>query len=38
MKILEFLNGSTFFALLLLIVGAIYFFNKYRNNKKFKRK
>lgn len=38
MEILNFLNGRTFFLILLLIVGAVYFLNRFNNNRKFKRK
>lgn len=38
MEILRFLNGRTFFMFLLLAVGAVYFVNRFRNDKKFKRK
>tara|TARA_B110000977_G_scaffold169061_1_gene218689 strand:- start:261 stop:362 length:102 start_codon:yes stop_codon:yes gene_type:complete len=31
-------NQNFLFALLALVVGVIYFFNKFRNNKKFKKK
>ncbi len=30
--------GNNLFAILALAVAVIYFFNKYRNNKKFGRK
>ncbi|TYP99921.1 hypothetical protein C7447_101528 [Tenacibaculum adriaticum] len=31
------MGGNSLFAVLALVVAIVYFFNKYRSNKKFKR-
>lgn len=38
MKILDFLNGDLIFPMLALFVVVIYFINRVRTNRKFKRR
>ncbi len=37
MDFIQFLNGNFIFPLLVLVLGVVYFANRFKNNRKFKR-